>query len=228
MNELEKNIGYIFKNKKYLKTALTHSSYANEHRCRSYERQEFLGDSVLSIIVSDYLFEHMKSVNEGDLSRTRAALVCEDTLAELAHRINLGDFLLLGNGEEKSGSRERASILADVFEAVLAAIYLDSSIENARKFVLDIMKDKLDDAVHNKTGKDYKSTLQESVQHRFHGKTKIVYTTAKETGPEHCKEFYVDLTINGVLAASGKGRTKKEAEQEAARIALSEKKYEML
>ncbi len=228
MEELENKIGYIFKNKKYLKTALTHSSYANEHRCKSYERQEFLGDSVLSIIVSDYLFENMKTVNEGDLSRTRAALVCEESLAELAQKIDIGKFILLGNGEEKAGSRERASILADVFEALLAAIYLDSNIENARKFLLHIMKDKFEDAVHNKTVKDYKSTLQENVQHRFHGKTKITYITVKETGPEHCKQFYIDLLINGVVVASGMGKTKKEAEQEAAKIALSEKKYETL
>ncbi len=228
MEEIEKKIGYIFKNKKYLKTALTHSSYANEHRCKSYERQEFLGDSVLSIIVSDYLFENMKTVNEGDLSRTRAALVCEESLAELAHKIDLGKYILLGNGEEKAGSRDRASILADVFEALLAAIYLDSNIENARKFLLNIMMDKFKNAVHNKTLKDYKSTLQESVQHRFHGSTKITYTTVKETGPEHCKLFYIDLLINGIVVASGVGRTKKEAEQEAAKIALSEKKYETL
>lgn len=228
MKELENIIGYKFKDNNLLKTALTHSSYANEYKCESYERLEFLGDSILSIIISEYLFEEMKSTPEGELSRIRASLVCEESLSSIARDLNFGEFVLLGNGEEKAGSRNRNSILCDVFEAILAAIYLDGGMQFAKEYIMNIMSDKLHSNLHNKSIKDYKSRLQERIQRIYHEKTKIVYLTTNETGPEHQKNFYVDLIINGKKVSSGVGMSKKEAEQEAAKIALSELFYETL
>ena len=228
MKELEKIIGYNFKNGEILKTALTHSSYANEYKCQSYERLEFLGDSVLSIIISEYLYGEMQSISEGELSRIRASLVCEDSLASLAKGLGYGNFVLLGNGEEKAGSRTRNSILCDVFEAILAAIYLDGGMDDARNYVMRIMSEKLHSDLYNKSIKDYKSRLQEKVQRIYHDKSKIVYTITKESGPEHRKNFYVDLIINGKKVSSGVGMSKKEAEQKAAQVALSDMNYETL
>lgn len=228
MKELENIIGYKFKNPNLLKTALTHSSYANETRCESYERLEFLGDSVLSIIISEYLFEKMKSVSEGELSRIRASLVCEDSLAEASKALGYGKFIRLGNGEEKAGSRSRSSILCDIFEAVLAAIYLDGGMSCAREYVLRVMSDKLKANLLTKSVKDYKSRLQEEIQKKYHDKAKISYTITNESGPEHKKSFFVELVINGRRISGGKGFSKKEAEQEAAKIALTELNYEAL
>lgn len=228
MKELENIIGYNFKNTELLKTALTHSSYANEYKCKSYERLEFLGDSVLSIIISEYLFDEMKSTSEGELSRIRASLVCEESLSSIARDLNFGKFILLGNGEEKAGSRNRNSILCDIFEAILAAIYLDGGMQIAKDYVMRIMSHKLNTNLYNKSIKDYKSRLQERIQRKYHDKTKIIYTITKESGPEHKKNFYVDLIVNGKKVSSGVGMSKKEAEQEAAKIALSELDYETL
>ena len=224
MKELEKKLGHEFVNAGLLKIALTHSSYANEHRCKSYERMELLGDSVLSIIVSEYLFEHKKDIDEGELSRIRASLVCEESLAETAKTIDLGKYIFLGNGEERSGSRNRASILSDVFEATLAALYLDGGMDTARSYLIGIMGEKLRDAACHKTEKDYKSRLQEVVQQKYHGRTRIEYITVEESGPEHKKCFLVELIINGSKVTEGKGFSKKEAEQLAAKKALSGKK----
>lgn len=228
MENLENKLGYKFKNTELLKTALTHSSYANEHRCKSYERMEFLGDSVLGLIVSTFLFEKMKSVDEGDLSRLRASLVCEESLAEEAKKIGLGEYILLGNGEERSGSRERASILSDAFEATLGAVFLDGGIDVAKEYLFKIMGDKLLDAVKHKSVKDYKSRLQEVIQHRTHGKTKIEYRVVSESGPEHQKSFCVELLIDGKKITNGKGFSKKEAEQKAAQQALLRRNDEIL
>lgn len=228
MKELEKIIGYKFKNQELLKTAMTHSSYANEARCKSYERLEFLGDSVLSIIISEYLFGQMKSVSEGELSRIRASLVCEESLSDVSKSLNFGKFIRLGNGEEKAGSRNRNSILCDIFEAVLAAVYLDGGMSVAKEYVLRVMADKLDASLFAKSMKDYKSRLQENIQKKYHDKAKISYITTNESGPEHKKSFMVDLVINGKKISCGKGFSKKEAEQEAAKIALTELNYETL
>lgn len=228
MKELEEIIGYNFKNNQLLKTALTHSSYANEYKCESYERLEFLGDSVLSIIISEYLFEEMKKNPEGELSRIRASLVCEESLSSIAKELNFGRFILLGNGEEKAGSRNRNSILCDVFEAILAAVYLDGGMDIAKDYIMRIMSYTLHNNLYNKSVKDYKSRLQEKIQRIYHDKTKITYTITKESGPEHQKNFYVDLIVNGKKVSSGVGMSKKEAEQEAAKIALSEYEYETL
>lgn len=223
METLEKVIGYKFENREYLQTALTHSSYANEHRCKSYERLEFLGDSVLSIIVSEYLFYAMKDNNEGDLSRIRASLVCEESLSELASKLKLGQYIFLGKGEERSGSRERSSILSDVFESVLAAIYLDSDINVAKDFLLNIMKEKLDAAISGKGKRDNKTIFQEYIQKHSHGRAQINYITVDETGPEHMKHFIVELVVNGKTISRGEGSSKKEAEQQAAKNALDDK-----
>ena len=228
MKELETILGYSFKTISYLEIALTHSSYANEYRCKSYERLEFLGDSVLGLIISEYLFDKMKSTPEGDLSRIRSSLVCEESLSAIAKRLNFGKFIRLGNGEEKAGSRCRNSILCDVFEAILAAIYLDGGIDSARDYIYRIMRTERDNNLIDKSSKDYKSRLQEKIQKEFHNKSKIIYTVSNETGPEHQKKFEIDLTINGKKISSGSGKSKKEAEQEAAKLALSVLKNETL
>lgn len=216
--------GYKFKNNDFLKVALTHSSYANENHCRCNERLEFLGDSVLSIIVSDYLFHNMPKVDEGDLSKIRASLVCEQSLAVFAEKLELGDKLLLGKGEEATGGRKRFSILSDAFEAVLAAIYLDSDLETARGWLLNLMMPSLKLGIEGKTYHDYKTTLQERVQ-----KTggKVSYRIISETGPDHNKDFEAEVLINGKGAASASGMSKKDAEQNAARRALSDMGYEI-
>ncbi len=221
MKELEKIIGYEFNNIELLKTALTHSSYANEYRCKSYERLEFLGDSVLSIIVSEYLFEKMKNTPEGELSRIRSSLVCEESLSAVARKFNFGKFIMLGNGEEKAGSRDRNSILCDIYEAILAAIYIDGGFESAQKYVMKTLSDKLTSNLYDKSIKDYKSRLQEEVQKIYHDKSKIIYTVSNASGPEHRKNFCVDLFINDKKVSNGVGFSKKEAEQEAAKMALS-------
>ena len=224
IRELENILGLKFNDTKYLRKALTHSSYANENKCESYEKQEFLGDSVLSLIVSDYLFKNVKKGAEGELSRIRASLVCEESLAEVGKKIGLSRFVMLGKGEEKYGTRERASLISDVFEAILAAIYLDMGYEKAKEFLMRVMGDKIKAAANSDSKKDYKSNLQEIIQKISHGKTKIQYAIIAEEGPEHNKNFEVELFINSKAVSKGKGRTKKEAEQEAARIFLN--KYE--
>lgn len=222
MTELEqfcKKLEYDFKNIDYLKTALTHSSYANERKgevvCN--ERQEFLGDSVLSIIVSDYIFKNCPDLPEGELTKLRASLVCEKTLAVYARSINLGKYLLLSRGERKNGGRNRPSILADAFESVIAAIYLDGGIECARKFVLRFV---VDDIKNHRTHNfaDYKTKLQEIVQKN--PEEKISYVLTGESGPDHDKHFTVEVHLNSNVVGKGGGRSKKEAEQQAAREAL--------
>lgn len=221
MKELEKIIGYEFNDSELLKNALTHSSYANEYRCNSYERLEFLGDSILSIIVSEYLYEKMTNTPEGELSRIRSSLVCEESLSSIARKFDFGKFILLGNGEEKAGSRDRNSILCDIYEAILAAIYLDGGMKSAKNYVMKTMSDKLNSNLYNKSIKDYKSRLQEEVQKIYHDRSKIVYTVSNASGPEHRKNFCVDLFINEKKVSNGVGYSKKEAEQEAAKMALS-------
>lgn len=218
MERLEERINYHFNNKMYLKTALTHSSYANEERgLKSNERLEFLGDSVLSIIVSQYLFELYKNKQEGDLTKLRASLVCEKTLAEFARSIDLGGHLLLGRGEQNTGGRERPSILSDAFEAVIAAIFLDGGMEEAKKFVLSFVIEELKKPAARTTS-DYKTTLQEIVQQN--GEERLEYVLVAETGPDHNKRFTVEVHLNSNVIGKGSGRSKKLAEQQAARQAL--------
>ena len=220
LSQLEQKIKYTFQNRKYLSTALTHSSYANEVKKGAVcnERQEFLGDAVLSIVVSDYIFRHYSHLPEGELTKIRASLVCEKSLCQFAKSIHLGDYLVLGKGEEQMGGRQRPSILADAFEALIAAIYLDSGMEAASKFVLPFVKPELDSR-GSKVYKDYKTTLQEIIQKN--PEEQVTYVLVDESGPDHDKRFKVEVHLNSNVIGSGTGRSKKEAEQMAAREALA-------
>lgn len=216
MLEIERMIGYEFRDRNLLETALTHSSYANENpHAKNNERLEFLGDSVLGFITADYLYHHMKKSPEGELSRSRAAEVCEKSLAKFAKSINLGNYIRLGKGEIIGGGAERPSILSDAFEAVIAAIYLDGGIENARKFVLrfvSIADMKEEEFV------DYKTLLQEVVQ-RNPGE-RLEYESVAEYGPAHDRTFEVEVHLNSNVFSKGVGSSKKKAEQAAAKAAL--------
>lgn len=220
----EQRIGYRYNNTDLLITALTHSSYANECKPRGEhveynERLEFLGDSVLSIIVSDYLFKHYPDTPEGDLTRIRASAVCEKTLGKLALDIELGKFMRLGRGEELGRGRERVSILADAFEALLASIYLDSgSREAVEKFLLPRVIPEIKQFVENGKNKDYKTLLQQIVQQE-RGEI-LEYVLTSETGPDHAKTFSVEARLNSNVIGHGKGKSKREAEQMAAKEAL--------
>ena len=218
VEKLQEKLNYTFKNQELLTTALTHSSYANEKRgLRDNERLEFLGDSVLSIVVSRYLFELYANKHEGDLTKLRASLVCEKTLAVFARSIDLGDYILLGHGERNNGGKDRPSILSDAFEAVIAAIFLDGGMDAARDFVLSFVKEELKKPVSEDVS-DYKTTLQEIVQQS--GEERLEYVLVGESGPDHNKRFTVEVHLNSNIIGKGSGRSKKAAEQEAARQAL--------
>ena len=217
--EFEEKLGHHFHNKKYLITALTHSSYANEAKGKeeSNERLEFLGDSVLGFVVADYLFKNYTQFPEGDLTKNRAALVCEKSCCGFAKQIDLGNYLRLSHGEQNSGGRTRSSILADAFEAVIAAIYLDAGMEEARKFILRFVLPMLK-AHKPKAFKDYKTALQEIIQQN--PEEHLEYVLTGESGPDHDKHFTVEVHLNSNVIGKGGGRSKKEAEQQAAREAL--------
>ena len=219
LHSLEKSINYVFNNKNLLKNALTHTSYANENRVSSNERLEFLGDSVLSFIVSDYIYKHYGNMPEGELTRLRSSLVCESALCVFAREINLGDNLLLGKGEEKSGGRNRNSILADAFESLLAAIFLDGGLENARRFVYAFVLRELYNKKTVIAEKDYKTTLQEIIQRN--PEEVINYVLINETGPDHDKFFEVEVHLNSNVIGKGSGKSKKQAEEAAAKQALT-------
>ena len=216
---LEERLGYKFKNIVFLETGVTHSSFSNEtkNHVPYNERQEFLGDAVLSIIVSDYIFENYTKLPEGELTKLRASLVCEKSLCGFANELELGSFLRLGHGEELMGGRERPSILADAFEAVLAAIYLDGGIEPATEFVLRFVKKALEH-VENVAFKDYKTVLQEIIQKN--PEERLTYVLVGESGPDHDKRFEVDVMLNSNVIGHGIGKSKKAAEQHAAKEAL--------
>lgn len=219
MKSLEEKLQYSFKNKKLLLNALTHSSYANETRdgISSNERLEFLGDSVLSIVVSEYIYKQFSNLPEGELTKLRASLVCEKSLCSFSKEMNLGEYLRLGKGEDKGGGRERPSILADAFEAVLAAIYLDGGLEKAKNHVMRFITGELkhtDDEVF----KDYKTALQEIIQRN--PEESVTYILTGETGPDHDKVFEVEVRLNSNTIGVGKGKSKKQAEQFAAKEAL--------
>lgn len=218
MMSIEQKIGYEFVSKHLLKNALCHTSYANEnrHSIKSNERLEFLGDSVLSIVVSEYLFKNYKNLPEGELTKTRAMLVCEKSLFDFAKQIDLGSYILLGKGELASNGNQRASILADAFEALIAAIYLDSGLENAKKFILSFISKKLQN--NTKSFTDYKTILQEIIQQN--PEEIIRYEVESESGPDHDKVYKVNLRLNSNIFSSGTGKSKKSAEQAAAKEAL--------
>ena len=218
METLEEKLGYTFQNRKLLENALTHSSCANESggRLASNERLEFLGDSILGMVVADHLFRNHPDLPEGVLTRTRAALVCEDSLVEVAEALDLGKYLLLGKGEEAGGGRQRPSIRADAVEAVLAAVYLDGGLGSARKIIQKYVLSKEIEGLTKP--RDYKTALQELVQ-RENGQV-LQYRLTGESGPDHDKRFFVEVTLNGKAVGSGTGRSKKEAEQMSAKAAI--------
>lgn len=213
----EKVIGYEFKNKSLLQTALTHSSYANEKHLSGdcNERLEFLGDSVLGIITAEYFYHNLNHLPEGEMTKKRAACACEKSLHGFAKEIDLGKYIYLGKGEERMGGRKRASILADAFEAVIAAIYLDGGLENARRFVLDFVKKA---AAEQLSFVDYKTALQEIIQKN--PDEHLSYAVVAESGPDHDKRFEVEVYLNSNTIGCGKGKSKKIAEQQAAKQAL--------
>ena len=219
IKDLETAVGYSFRNITLLQNALTHSSYANEHwhnSLMSNERLEFMGDSVLGMVVAEYLYRNFPDRPEGELTRMRADMVCEQALALIAERIGLGQHLLLGRGEEQSGGRKRVSILADAVESVIAAMFLDGGMEAAKAFInrfvlCDVPVTKLHNA-------DYKTALQEKVQEKKN--QVLAYTLIGESGPDHEKRFEVQVSLNGDVVGTGSGSSKKRAEQDAARDAM--------
>lgn len=217
--ELQDRIGYHFSDQGLLRVALTHSSYVKEHAGedeKSNERLEFLGDAFFDAIIGEELFRMFPSEGEGFLSRTRAAIVCEAGLAAEAARLRLGYFLRMGNGEDRNGGRERRSILADALEALIGAVYMDGGYEEARRFVLDLFKGSLEDVkTGNFTTEDHKSALQEKLQES--GRVDIRYEVVSESGPDHDKTFTVELRVNGEPKTRGTGKSKKKAEQQAAK-----------
>ena len=220
-------IRYYFNDKELLIEALSHSSYANEKRKgrNSNERLEFLGDSVLSIVVSQYLFEHFTHLPEGELTKIRASLVCEKSLYEFAKQIDLGEHILLGKGEENTGGRERVSILADAFEAVIAAVFLDGGLEAAKRHILKFIPKDIDDR-KPVSFSDHKTILQEIIQKN--PEEKVEYKLVGQSGPDHNKAFKVQVRLNSNVIGTGIGRSKKEAEQMAAKEALELMGYESL
>ena len=223
MEELERAIGYHYQNKELLERALTHSSYSNEmgvpnHHLLCNERLEFLGDSVLSIITSDYLFAHFKDCPEGDLTRMRADVVCERALAKYAEKSELGKYLRLGKGEDRNNGRECRSIVADAFEALLASMYLDAGRDRVGEFLLPFIKTELETLKPGGFQGDCKTRLQQFVQQN-EGDF-LEYVTVGESGPDHRKVFSVEARLNGNIIGRGEGRSKRGAEQAAAQDAL--------
>ena len=219
MDKLEEKIGYHFHDRDLLTTALTHSSYANEKHgeAQSYERLEFLGDSILGLVTAEFLYTHKPCLPEGRMTRLRAELVCEVSLHKTALELGLGRYMRLGRGEEHTGGRERPSILADMVEAIIAAMYLDSGMDQARSFILERILHDVEFGDSHRSA-DYKTQLQELVQRRSN--QVITYRLVEESGPDHDKTFTFEVLINGEVSGRGKGKTKKEAEQMAACKAL--------
>ena len=222
LQELQNRIGYTFEKEGLLRQALTHSSYANEKHMKKHsdnERLEFLGDAVLEIVSSDFLYRNYPDLPEGDLTKLRASIVCEPTLALCTREMDLGDYLLLGKGENQTGGRKRKSILSDALESVIGAIYLDGGFEPAKKFIHKFI---LTDIEHKKLFYDSKTIFQEIVQEK--GLQPVEYVLTEEKGPDHDKQFTVEVRVNGEVFGCGTGHTKKAAEQAAAYQAIQEKK----
>ena len=200
--KIEKSIGYIFKDEKLLKKALTHTSYAYENKIESNEKLEFLGDSILEFVSSKYIFKKYPNLKEGEMTKVRATVVCEDSLYKVAKKHNFSDFLYLGKSEQLSGGKNRPAILADSVEAVIAAIYLDGGLEPADKFIIENLEKEIEDASKHVGIKDYKTVLQEKLQE--HGDVKIEYKIIDEKGPDHDKEFEAQVSCDGKILANGK------------------------
>ncbi|PID82918.1 MAG: ribonuclease III [Clostridiales bacterium] len=219
IEELEIKLGYKFKDINLLKTALTHSSYTNESKSNleNYERYEFLGDAVLELAISEILFKNYPKKTEGELSKLRSNIVCEQTLYSVGKSLNIGETMYLGKGEIATGGEDRPSIIADVFESVLAAIFLDSDYETVKNIINIILKKYVLISVKGQIFDDYKSAIQEFLQSK--SITNIKYNLISAIGPEHNKEFTSELVVNGISIAKGVGKSKKASEQEAARVA---------
>lgn len=219
IKQVENALRVKFKDHSYIKIALTHSSYAKQFKDGCYnERLEFLGDSVLQLCITEYLFTNYKKKAEGELTKLRSLIVCENSLYSVAQNLGLSKFIRMSKGEELTGGRERKSIQADAVEAVIAAIYIDRGIEEANKFILREFKSIIDRAIKNKIILDFKTKLQEYLQEG--GEIEIVYDLVKFEGPPHRRTFYVNVLVKGKIMGSGTGFSKKEAEQNAAKQAL--------
>ena len=218
LEEVERSIGYTFKDKKLLNKALTHTSYAYENNIDSNEKLEFLGDSILEFVSSKYIYCNYPKLKEGEMTKVRASVVCEKSLYKIAKLHNFSDFLNLGKSEQKTGGNNRPAILADSVEAVIAAIYLDGGVNYAEKFIIENLKEEIEQATKNVGIKDYKTVLQEILQQ--HGEVKIQYEIIKEQGPDHDKLFTAEVKCNDNALAEGKGKSKKEAQMQAAKKAL--------
>ncbi|RBP41134.1 ribonuclease III [Garciella nitratireducens] len=219
--EIEKKLGYKFKNRNFLYNALTHSSYNNENNIEcnfNNERLEFLGDATLELIISEYLYKKFPDLTEGEMTKMRARIVCTDALAQSAFNLELGNMIIMGKGEIMSGGRTRKSIMANTMEAIIGAIYLDGGFNCARDFVLNKLYEIIIDVEKGKINKDYKSILQELVQREKYGY--LEYQLIKEEGPDHDKKFYVNVIIDNKVIGFGVGKNKKEAEQRAAKEAI--------
>ena len=219
LSNVEKNLKINFNNKRIIQTAFTHSSYAKQFKESQYnERLEFLGDSVLQLTITEYLFSNYKNKLEGELTRLRSLIVCENSLYNVARKLGISDFIMMSKGEELTGGRDRISIQADAVEAIIAAIYIDKGLEVAKEFILTNFNDIIKKAIDNKIILDFKTKLQEYLQKD--GDIDINYELYKHEGPPHRRKFFVNLYVEGKLLGSGEGYSKKEAEQNAAQEAL--------
>lgn len=221
VDRISQAIGYRFRDETLLQTALTHSSYVNENKLpysANNERLEFLGDAVLDAVISDYLYRLHPEAEEGSLTKLRAAMVCEQALHLAAEQIGLGEFLILGKGEEHNGGRTRPSMNADAVEAILGAVFIEAGWETARETALYLLRDVIKEASRGQLNRDYKSLVQEEIQAR--GESDIRYEVVREEGPDHNKTFTIDLVVGGKVLGRGTGKSKKEAEQQAAKHVL--------
>lgn len=219
IREVEESIGVSFNESKLLKTSLTHSSYANQHKDQEYnERYEFIGDAILQLCITEYLFLNYKEKSEGELTKIRSLIVCENSLYEIGSKLRLGSFIRISRGEELTGGRERVSIIADAVEAVIAAIYLDKGLEFVKDFILGHFEEIIKMAINNDIVLDYKTKLQEELQKT--GEVSIVYELTKYEGPPHRRKFFTTVIVDHKESGSGEGYSKKEAEQNAAKEAL--------
>lgn len=219
LKEFQNTLGVKFTNLSYLKKALTHSSFANQYKDTEYnERLEFLGDSVLQLCITEYLFKNYLDKAEGELTKIRSLIVCENSLFEIAKKLDLGNYIRMSKGEELTGGRNRTSIQADAVEAVLAAIYLDKGLEFTREFILNQFSDIIEKAIENKIILDFKTKLQEHLQKN--GEVNIIYELVKFEGPPHRRKFFTKVLINNECMGEGEGFSKKEAEQASAKQAL--------
>ena len=217
--KLEQSIGYTFKNKDLLLKAFTHTSYAYDNHVESNEKLEFLGDSILEFLSSKYIYNNYPKLKEGEMTKVRAEVVCEDSLYLVAQKHHFSDFLYLGKSEAVTHGKTKPAILADSVEALIAAIYFDSNLEEAEKFIIENLKDAIEESSKNVGMKDHKTVLQEKLQ--VHGNVHITYEVIKTTGPDHDKTFVVEVSWDGRKLAIGEGKTKKQAEMQAAKKALN-------